>query len=125
MSQRYYELTEHPKLFSECYWGAFRVEEQNEDLMKIVSNRNRLVQDYKIVQFVDKNKVPAYVYNHTRVGGLKFDHTEFYKTEQGEWFIVNSPYGVSEADVIKLKSAGWTHIYQVYHQRAESLIKHV
>jgi len=86
----YAERTSFPKIFSKCYWGAFR--DKPKEMSEIVENRNRFATEFKIEKFMNGSR-PQY-------GLGMFDHCELYKCEEGFVYII-SPYSEIEDEVLE------------------------
>jgi hypothetical protein len=86
-------LTEFPKLFEDTYWGRGTLDGLREDEKdEIIKNRNRFAKRYKL-----KNYVTPMEQTKTARDTLlsKFDHAEFYTTEDGDKILIVSPYNKS------------------------------
>lgn len=89
--EKHADYTNYPKLFENTYWGQYRSEPPEDN---IVENRNRFVEQFSIKSKV--NKIPKRIKNnywHENKGYKKnMDHVEVYKTRDDKYLIVNSPY---------------------------------
>lgn len=138
MNNRYkhnFELTDYPKIFSETYWGNFRLKE-TEEIWEVINNRNNFIEEYNIVLSTPSKPkgIPQYVSKHLdrnsiteETAGIKkglLDHTEVYENDY-QFILVNSPYRDNEEkfDDTSLLLQGWIKTYMLYHKDANSYIK--
>lgn len=88
----------------------------------IVENRNRFAIEYNLS--IKQNRdypLKLDLYNPSKFFSSCFDHREYYKTRDGKWVILNSPYDNSrDAEEntrrdMKLACLGFKKIYSLYH----------
>lgn len=127
----YKELTEYPKIFK-YYWGNFTVNKHGliknkED--QIIINRNQFIKEFKIKQKAGrypKMRLEMIYLLRQKLNSrcYEFDHTEFYKTENDELVIVNSPYHEIEDSKYweYMESVGWRKYNKLYMPTAHTYI---
>lgn len=115
------DLTEHPKLYKDTYWGNFL--SNNDDLndnSPIFANRNKFAKEYKLKRHTHKctKKIEKeFSYQNTK---CTFDHGEFYVDFEGNYVIVSSPYGCYDD---KYMALGWTPYHKLYSPMAYTYVK--
>ena len=53
-----YEMTEKSEIYKGVYWGRFKYNEENEE---IIENRNRFIKDWEISKSLNIGEIPKYV----------------------------------------------------------------
>ena len=92
------ELTKYPKIFKQCYWGAFKDTVDWKDQYKInIDNRNNLVEQYKITccrEKIPQNKIKFFeipgVIEFFNGIAVKLDHCEYYYTQDKKHILIFS-----------------------------------
>ena len=124
MNQTYpyfYEQTKHPKIYACSYWGHFKYEIENQD---IIDNRNNFVTEFGIKAYY---RMPNYMTRKheqmlDRNTKCKIDHTETYKTRDNKCVIVNSPYYVTDEQEQALLELGYVKYKPLYSITAPTYI---
>lgn len=121
MSLKNYEMTKYPKIFSKCYWGNFRY---NENFEESVKNRNEFIEIYnpKI-----KRNPPKYIReNYEDLNGNRkthTDHIEIYEIKN-KYIIFSSPYNSIE-NYSQYSDDGWELYKEIYGLGTETFIKFI
>jgi hypothetical protein len=112
----YYLQTNYPKIYDRTYWGMFSDTAKHE----IISNRNRFITDYNIVK--KRCKLTKKIYSkHMEIENK--DHSECYFNKDYNYVLVTSPYtGKPGLDDYFIEN-GWTKIYPLYADTANTYIK--
>lgn len=115
--------TEYPNIYVNSYWGKF----QSEPEINIIINRNDFIKEFKIKKYA--SRVPAYVSKYTDKNhkGYKswhsIDHREYYITHDGDWIVLNSPYGdIPEEDKALFSILGWEKYKKMYSDHATTYV---
>ena len=128
-----YESTENPEIYKGVYWGNFKYNEEDKE---IIENRNRFIKDRVITKAVCSLKVPKYVLHQSNIylfektldgeytnswSRKEFaDHSEFYKTKTG-YAVITSP--CSDMYEEEAKSYGYERIQPLYNKEFPTYIK--
>ena len=81
----YYEMTKHPKLFKDTYWGGCSIADGGIDGQEhIFKNRDMLVEMHDLKKLLPK---PNVGFRELTI----FDHIELYSTDNG-YLLLTSPY---------------------------------
>ena len=114
LTPTYGSLTKYPKIF-DCYWADFKVDLDVENHKQIeAENRNKFVEEFNISHSMRGKKKPNYINEKMdRNGKLNLDHGEVYKTIDGDYVLMVSPYG--ECDDEEYAKAGWGKYYRCYN----------
>ena len=126
---RFSQQTDYPKLYSQTYWGAFKLDgthHKMENMKKIFENRNAFPKEYNIKQIAKLKLLDRYwLYMNNDPDQRKYgyDHLEMYKLDDGKILILNSPYDTSQERTKMLEGDGWKKIYELYFDSAHSFIK--
>ena len=114
LTPTYSSLTKYPKIF-DCYWADFKVDLDVENHKQIeAENRNKFVEEFNISHSMRGKKKPNYINEKMdRNGKLNLDHGEVYKTIDGDYVLMVSPYG--ECDDEEYAKAGWVKYYRCYN----------
>ena len=127
IKRSYQLMTKYPKEFEHCYWSGFEYDLNNEDQnrLDIFENRNKFIEDNKIIKGYSVSKVPKYITKEIDKLDkiLRTDHIEYYFTKDNKFIILSSPYHVPEEDDITYNKEGWQKIYKLYAQEAETYMK--
>jgi len=110
-NQKNSEKTLYPKIFKDTYWG---VGSMDEDANRVIENRNEFVESHGIKSGCSKSLKYVWNFLHTLDKDSKdihFDHTEVYKTDDGRFIILNSPYGNYDEPC---KEKGWIKEKELY-----------
>jgi hypothetical protein len=141
---KYYELTKYPNIFKNTYWGLFKG--NKDDLDVIVNNRNKFKKDYNIKQTTKMTQNVRLDLNTTfyRMPNNKYDiidfkrnnhywksyhtfidHLEIYKTSDNKLVVLSSPYKTldDETKINVFKENGWNLIYDLYDKDALTFCK--
>ena len=110
--RRYTDLTDHPSVFRETYWGNFDAD--NLPDAQIVANRNAFAVEHAVTGFVG-GEIPE---SQDRM----YDHPELYRCENGYVYIV-SPYDADSSVDERAAAAGMTRCSPLYHPRATTYIR--
>mgnify|MGYP006291291231 CR=1 FL=1 len=133
----YAQLTNYPSLFKYSYWGSFVCDDydndQRNDLLEIVNNRNIFVNEFDIKARITVRDVPYWA-NHDNAMQqyinfgqyiTYFDHMEAYEIIKGKYYIiVSSPYSSVIHDETILDKSGFIPYKKLYNKRADTFIKH-
>lgn len=117
--------TKYPKIFSDCYWGNFRIDLDDEDSYRVeIENRNDFVETYNISAYVLNNKQTQRVRKEVRgresslSPDINLDHFECYKNRSGDFVLMASPYGECEGKNDDLyEKYGWIKYKPCYSIR--------
>lgn len=126
---QYYEHTAYPHVYQHYYWGAFTY---NPFTCRDVpfENRNKFIVDYNIahkprgslVQFAriayDIRQLVHEVNKHDY-----FDHLEEYRTVDGKYILIVSPYAITPDGREVLTELGFQQIYNLYSDSATTWIR--
>mgnify|MGYP003331989984 CR=1 FL=1 len=105
------DRTENPAIWQ--YWGGCGSPET------VVENRNRFALEYNLAPNQPRD-YPQKLWLDKNFRDFDFDHFEAYKTRDGKWVIINSPYDYSgnlaenEKRDIKFACLGLKKIYPLY-----------
>jgi hypothetical protein len=121
----YYELTKYPRIYSKTYWGAF-INDDNRLPLSIIENRNAFIKDFNIkgICTIPKRKyeIVRHLLDRNQVS-RHIDHTETYKTKDGNIVIVNSPYSVTcDDDEKELLDMGYQKYEKLYCTSARTYV---
>jgi hypothetical protein len=138
----YYELTKYPNIFKNTYWGCFKG--NKDDLDVIVNNRNQFIKDYNIKQTAKMTSNVRFDFNTTfyRSPNNEYDmidfkrnnyyndhryidHLEIYKTRDNKMVVLSSPYKTldDETKINVFKENGWNLLYDLYDKNALTFCK--
>lgn len=110
-AQTWAEMTKYPRIF-DVYWGNFSLPSRPGD--DILANRNKFVEDYKIV----KKGGPQYA--RGEVPKVWDDHRELYKCAGG-FIAVRSPYRGAVKDTPP--PVGWLEVPSLYRDDARTIVR--
>lgn len=117
-----YELTNYPRIYVHTYWGAFRAD-TGPSKAEIIQNRNIFIQEYNIKKSAERPKYIEKILDDCEAACLHLDHIECYMNDNNEYVILSSPYDTSESNREKYAEKGWTHIYNLYVNDADTFVK--
>lgn len=117
-----YEKTKYPKIFEKVYWGKFSEFDDNCGNYEIIENRN-IFKHENLIKSV--HYMPEYIEQSIKNDNLITDHLECYKTTNGHYIIVSSPYDCSDNIKISYENKGWTQINKIYSINASSFMKKI
>lgn len=117
----FYERTKHPKIYACCYWGHFKNEEEDQE---IIDNRNNFIPEFNIKAYY---RMPKYMTRKCeKIVDLntkyKIDHIETYKTRDNKCVIVNSPYFVTDQEEKDLLELGYVKYKPIYSTSAKTYV---
>jgi len=98
-------FTEHPKIFSQVYWGASDVTDDSVEI-EIIINRNEFIKKFNIKDLYQG----LWPFSLSR-GNAGIDHPEFYKSYDGSIIFINSPYKGSEQPIDALGMKKYKPLY--------------
>lgn len=121
---QYYKHTDYPHLYCNCYWGRFPYD-PSEDYKDLFENRNKFVADYNIRH---KSCGSLIQFSHIangirRTNEMYFDHMEKYRSTDGKYIIIVSPYANPQKAQEVLGSLGFQQIYNLYSDSATTWIR--
>ena len=120
------KITKYSKIYSDTYWGAFKLNDHLEStgIAQIIQNRNQFIEEYNIKKCVSHNKSINKYRKILDEEKTKTDHLEFYKTIDDNIIVINSPYMIegSESENELLKT-GWEKIEKLYFNEASTYIR--
>jgi hypothetical protein len=140
---RNYEWTEYHKLYCDTYWGTTRSDTPKKN---IIENRNKFATDYRLKSMLDKinkkyqekvvvvnelNEIKNYKKSINGDKGIflfqkdKRRHVEYYKTEDNKIVTIFSNYDTSEYFTNKALECGYSLIYPLYCEDANTFIKEI
>jgi hypothetical protein len=99
---RYADLTSYPNIFRKSYWGYFKVNRDSiyDEQIVIAKNRDNFVEQFKIVQMLDRKERYATLSKVCNDSGWDIrDHIEYYKSEDN--LVVAIFTGHQYLDIIK------------------------
>ncbi len=107
-----YELTKHPAIYSQTYWGNFDAD-KNKTQQRLIDNRNQFVIDYNIKRCLLNGRRPMCVsrYLNRLASGphrALYDHVEVYEARDRAIIVIMSPYG--DHGIVD----GFSQIYDLY-----------
>lgn len=114
-----YEMTKHPRIFKDTYWGRFDAKDDELE-SGIFENRNEFVEKNGITKLAD-----------CPILGCKpekyrlFDHCELYKTNDG-FLLIASPYVGDDSENFiteKFHSFGFEVLPPLYHPSAKTFLR--
>lgn len=117
-----YELTNYPRIYTHTYWGAFGADTRPAKT-EFIQNRNRFIHEYNIKKSAHRPKYIQKILDECEAAGVHLDHVECYANDNNEYVIVSSPYDTTEPNRQKYAEKGWTHIYKLYVDEADTFIK--
>jgi hypothetical protein len=106
------ECTDFPTLYRNTYWGVFSGDELP---IAIYDNRNTFARTYKLVEHCTRLE------NFVEMPPF-FDHSEEYKTSDGDIVLVTNPYTLSLGANSRewLLANGWTEVPPLYSTTAST-----
>ena len=128
MNKYSFEMTKYPKIYKKTYWGNFKSDENERD---IIDNRNKFIEDYGILSICESKTIDRFIHKGKNSGyRMFFDHCEGYKTNDKKYVLIMSPYHgsikhfISIVDLSKFKEEfGFREINKLYHENATTMIK--
>ena len=97
----YYQLTNYPHVFKQCYWGNFQMNENEllstHNMVEIIQNRNHFVEDFQIQRLGKLPQLKQCKMNkmhniYDRNNNHYYDHCEVYYTHRKTHVIIMSSY---------------------------------
>lgn len=116
-----YNKTDYPNIFIKTYWGSFTNNSNNSTNESIIQNRNKFIEEFNIQKVCTKS--PKYIYkliDKNLNENKQLDHIEIYKTNDGKYILISSPYIELTEEYIE---NGWTQIYNLYTNDSYTYIK--
>lgn len=120
------DRTKYPRIFHKVYWGG----SEGVDA-EIISNRDRFMKEYKIVDFLAHGRSRKLWERHIKyLEGICLDHTEQYLTRDDQVVFITSPYGSPDSGGFRdaekfalLIKEGWKPMYPLYNHNASTYYK--
>jgi len=122
----YAEMTKYPDVYDECYWGAFQYnpDATNHIDAYIFENRNRFAEEYNLGCSRGMERFKELMGNLRRgMSNQYMDHLETYRTKDGKYVAIVSPYSPFESHQELLTEIGFTQIYELYGKNTPTWIK--
>ena len=105
-------LTNYERIFSKCYWGGFKIADEYKEIVK---NRNLFAEEFKIIKFVNNERV-------NKIHDL-FDHCELYKCKEG-YVYISSPYGNADTYRVEMfEMMGFSKYHKLYSNDSVTYLK--
>ncbi len=117
-----YELTNYPRIYVHTYWGCFDADSRTASA-EFIQNRNRFINEYNITKSANQPKYIQKFLDECIADKVYLDHIECYKNDNNEYVILSSPYDTRESNREKYAEKGWTLIYKLYVNEADTFMK--
>jgi hypothetical protein len=116
-----YEFTCYPKIYKTSYWGNFTRGINTTISDEIIENRNSFILNNNIKNYRCPRYLEEEIWEMRReMIDIRFDHMEFYLTENRTYVVICSLYGPFNDKVVHL---GWTPINKLYSTQAHTFMK--
>lgn len=130
MSKFAFEMTKHPKIYINTYWGNFKSMGYIDTITNtrdVIANRNDFIEDFNIKSFGGCKTIYTFVDVMKRNYNRIFDHCEVYKTNDRKYVLIISPYYDSNKNDSLIEDFkeefGFNEIYTLYSTRTITMIK--